>query len=61
MTPETDVVVIGAGVVDLAVARALGLSGFSVVVLEPEANFGTGTSSRNSEVIDAGLYYPTGA
>lgn len=61
MTPNFDAVVVGAGVVGLAVARALSLSGLSVVVLECEASFGTGMSSRNSEVIHAGLYYPTGS
>jgi L-2-hydroxyglutarate oxidase LhgO len=61
LTTDVDAVVVGAGVVGLAVARALALSGLSVVVLECEASFGTGTSSRNSEVIHAGLYYPTGS
>ena len=48
---DVDAIVIGAGVVGLAVARALSLSGLSVVVLEREASSGTVTSSRNSEVI----------
>ena len=56
-----DAVVIGAGVVGLAVARALALAGREVVVLESEPAIGTHTSSRNSEVIHAGLYYPTGS
>jgi len=56
-----DVVVIGAGVVGLAVARAFALAGREVVVLEREGAIGTGTSSRNSEVIHAGIYYPTGS
>jgi len=56
-----DAVVIGAGVVGLAVARALAMAGREVVVLDAENAFGTGTSSRNSEVIHAGLYYPTGS
>ncbi len=56
-----DVVVVGAGVVGLAVARALALAGREVVVVERETAIGTGTSSRNSEVIHAGLYYPTGS
>jgi L-2-hydroxyglutarate oxidase LhgO len=56
-----DTVVIGAGVVGLAVARALALAGREVIVLEADTAFGTGTSSRNSEVIHAGLYYPTGS
>jgi L-2-hydroxyglutarate oxidase LhgO len=58
---ELDAVVIGAGVVGLAVARALALAGREVVVLESEPAIGTHTSSRNSEVIHAGLYYPTGS
>lgn len=52
-----DVVVIGAGVVGLAVARALAQAGREVMVLERETAIGTGVSSRNSEVIHAGLYY----
>ncbi|APF35973.1 MULTISPECIES: NAD(P)/FAD-dependent oxidoreductase [Chelatococcus] len=56
-----DAIVVGAGVVGLAVARALALSGRAVVVLEREGAIGTGTSSRNSEVIHAGLYYPPGS
>jgi len=56
-----DTVVVGAGVVGLAVARALALAGHEVVVLEAAAAIGTGTSSRNSEVIHAGLYYPPGS
>jgi L-2-hydroxyglutarate oxidase LhgO len=55
---DTDAIVIGAGVVGLAVARALALSGQSVIVLEAANAIGTETSSRNSEVIHAGLYYP---
>lgn len=56
-----DCLVIGAGVVGLAVARALALTGREVLVAEAEPTFGTGTSSRNSEVIHAGIYYPTGS
>jgi len=56
-----DVVVIGAGVVGLAIARALALAGREVVVLEAEDAIGTHTSSRNSEVIHAGIYYPQGS
>jgi len=51
-------VVIGAGVVGIAVARALALKGREVLVVESAPTFGTGTSSRNSEVIHAGIYYP---
>jgi L-2-hydroxyglutarate oxidase LhgO len=56
-----DTVVIGAGVVGLAVARAFALAGREVIVLERESAIGTGTSSRNSEVIHAGIYYPSGS
>ena len=58
---EIDCVVIGAGVVGLAVARALALQGREVLVLESEGAIGTGTSSRNSEVIHAGIYYAAGS
>ena len=58
---RVDCVVIGAGVVGLAAARALALRGREVVVLEAASAIGTGTSSRNSEVIHAGLYYPPGS
>ena len=58
---QIDAVVIGAGVVGLAVGRALALSGREVMVLESENAIGTGTSSRNSEVIHAGIYYPAGS
>jgi L-2-hydroxyglutarate oxidase LhgO len=56
-----DTVVIGAGVVGLAAARAFALAGREVIVLERESAIGTGTSSRNSEVIHAGIYYPSGS
>ncbi|MDO8277055.1 MAG: NAD(P)/FAD-dependent oxidoreductase, partial [Burkholderiaceae bacterium] len=58
---QVDCVVIGAGVVGLAVGRALALQGREVMVLEAESGVGMGTSSRNSEVIHAGLYYPQGS
>jgi L-2-hydroxyglutarate oxidase LhgO len=58
---RVDALVIGAGVVGLAVARALALAGREVVALEREAAIGTGTSSRNSEVVHAGIYYPGGS
>ena len=58
---EIDCAVIGAGVVGLAVARALAQSGRDVIVLEAAEAIGTETSSRNSEVIHAGIYYPTGS
>ena len=53
--------VIGAGVVGLAIARAMAARGREVIVLEAGEAVGTGTSSRNSEVIHAGLYYPRGS
>lgn len=55
---KIDCVVIGAGVVGLAVARALALQGREVLLLESQGAIGTGTSSRNSEVVHAGIYYP---
>lgn len=58
---RVDAVVVGAGVVGLAVGRALALAGLETVVLERETGIGSGVSSRNSEVIHAGLYYPTGS
>jgi L-2-hydroxyglutarate oxidase LhgO len=58
---KVDCVVIGAGVVGLAVARALAKKGREVFVVETQAAIGMETSSRNSEVIHAGLYYPTGS
>ncbi len=58
---DIDATVVGAGVIGLAMARALALTGRSVVVLEAAEAIGTVTSSRNSEVIHAGLYYPAGS
>ena len=55
---EVDCIVVGAGVVGLAVARAMATAGREVIVLEAAEGIGTGTSSRNSEVIHAGIYYP---
>ena len=55
------VLVVGAGVVGLAIARAAALAGHEVIVAEAADGIGTGVSSRNSEVIHAGLYYPTGS
>lgn len=54
-----DVLVIGAGVVGLAIARALALRGHGVIVAEATGGVGNGVSSRNSEVIHAGMYYPS--
>jgi len=61
MTDRVDCVVIGAGVIGLAVGRALSMRGREVLVLEREAGIGTGVSARNSEVIHAGVYYPDGS
>jgi L-2-hydroxyglutarate oxidase LhgO len=58
---EVDAVVVGAGVVGLAVARELALAGREVLVLDAAEGIGTETSSRNSEVIHAGIYYPAGS
>lgn len=58
---DFDAVVIGAGAVGLACGYALSRRGLSVAVLEAEAHIGQGVSSRNSEVVHAGLYYPTGS
>jgi L-2-hydroxyglutarate oxidase LhgO len=55
------VLVVGAGVIGLAVARAAALAGHDVIVAEAADAIGTGISSRNSEVIHGGLYYPTGS
>lgn len=60
MAERIDCAIIGAGVVGLAIARELALRGREVVILEAEDAFGTHTSSRNSEVIHGGIYYPTG-
>lgn len=58
---HVDCVVVGAGVVGLAAARAMALAGREVLLLEACSAIGTQTSSRNSEVIHAGMYYPTGS
>ena len=58
---EVEAVVVGAGVIGLAAARALALAGLEVVVLERAYTIGFETSSRNSEVIHGGLYYPQGS
>jgi L-2-hydroxyglutarate oxidase LhgO len=58
---RVDIAIVGAGVVGLAVARALARSGREVVVIEKEPGVGRHTSSRNSEVIHAGFYYPPGS
>src|ERR1700751_3623321 len=58
---DFDAVVVGAGAVGLACGYALSRRGLSVAVLEQEGAIGQGVSSRNSEVIHGGLYYPTGS
>lgn len=61
MTPDIDTIVVGAGVIGLAIARELATAGHDVIVLEQHSRVGMETSSRNSEVIHAGLYYPPGS
>jgi L-2-hydroxyglutarate oxidase LhgO len=61
MTERIDCIVIGAGVVGLAIARRLATSGREVILLEATESIGNHTSSRNSEVIHAGIYYDTGS
>lgn len=61
MIEQIDCAVVGAGVVGLAVGRALALAGHEVIVLEAEGTIGSGISSRSSEVIHAGMYYPAGS
>jgi len=61
VTADVETVVVGAGVVGLAIARALALKGQEVLVLERHDRIGSETSSRNSEVIHAGIYYPPGS
>ena len=61
MTESVECVVIGAGVVGLAVARELAQRGHETLILEAESSIGTAISSRNSEVIHAGIYYPAGS
>ncbi|WP_052077047.1 NAD(P)/FAD-dependent oxidoreductase [Xanthomonas cannabis] len=58
---DVECIVVGAGVVGLAIARCLAVQGHTVLVLESEAAIGTGTSARSSEVIHAGLYYRPGS
>lgn len=61
MTEHVEAVVIGAGIIGLACARALARQGREVIILEQHAAFGTETSARNSEVIHAGIYYSAGS
>ncbi len=58
---KVDIVVIGAGVVGLAIGAALADKDKELYILEKEETYGQGTSSRNSEVIHAGIYYPKGS
>ena len=58
---RVDAVVVGAGAVGLSIAHALSSRGVETIVLEQNAGIGEGVSSRNSEVVHAGLYYPTGS
>jgi L-2-hydroxyglutarate oxidase LhgO len=58
---RVDCIVIGAGVVGLAIARELAMAGREVVIVESQKTIGSGTSSRNSEVIHAGIYYAPGS
>ena len=58
---KVDSIVIGAGVVGLAIARELALGGREVIIVERETLIGSITSARNSEVIHAGIYYPAGS
>jgi L-2-hydroxyglutarate oxidase LhgO len=57
---KTDILIIGAGVIGLAVARELSSSNKNIIVVEKNKSFGQETSSRNSEVIHGGMYYPAG-
>lgn len=61
MNPDVDCIVLGAGVVGLAIARELAMKGRDVLIVDQAEGIGTGTSSRNSEVIHAGLYYTPGS
>lgn len=61
MSVSVDCIVVGAGVVGLAVARQLAVQGRETLVLEADSAYGSGISSRNSEVIHAGIYYPRGS
>ena len=61
MSKDIDCIVVGAGVVGLAIGRALAMSGREVMIVEAADGIGTGTSARNSEVIHAGIYYPKGS
>ena len=61
MVEKIDCIVIGAGVVGLAIARSLAMAGREVIILESENTYGTHTSTRNSGCIHAGINYPPGS
>lgn len=61
MSERVEAIVVGAGVVGLAIGRALALAGYSPMIVDGEHHFGSWTSSRNSEVVHAGIYYPEGS
>lgn len=61
MSKDVDCIVVGAGVVGLAIGRALAMSGREVMIVDAAEGIGTGSSARNSEVIHAGIYYPKGS
>ncbi len=61
MTDKVDVIIIGAGVIGLAIAARLAAAGREAIIVEKETLIGSHTSSRNSEVIHAGIYYPPGS
>ena len=56
---DVDITIIGAGAIGLAIAKTMACKGYSIALLEKEKQFGLGISSRNSEVIHAGVYYKT--
>ena len=58
---KVQILVIGAGVVGLSVARQAALAGHEVIIAEKTSGIGNGVSSRNSEVIHGGMYYPSGS
>ncbi|NQT94949.1 MAG: NAD(P)/FAD-dependent oxidoreductase [Candidatus Omnitrophica bacterium] len=56
---KTDIIIVGAGVVGLSIATALSSKDRNIIVVEKEKSFGQGSSSRNSEIVHSGIYYPT--
>ena len=61
MNTDYDILIIGAGVIGLSIAYNLAGSGKKILVIEKENNYGKGISSRNSEVVHSGIYYPEGS